>query len=374
MSTKLKEQEIVEKFLSDNEFSKINKNLMNFNILEITGMGTQETKHSNILGWLFEDTIHQVGYDILNGFLQKIINENERSLDALKYYIGEEKESLSIYREIDNIDLLIVDEKNKVVITIENKVFAEERIEKKDCGGGDPLGQLKCYKKKIDAQYEDDWKKFFIFLTIDGENPSEGNEIWLRAKHQNITDVMIDILHDTSQILLTETRIIFESYIDLLKRNGIIEDKKLKELCEEIWDKHGVALDIIMMNRPNIKSKLNKIIQDYEGIKIQKKFEVAASTTYILDFNNDSIIKFIIQYSTTNRKIKFSLISNSSFDKININGSSYKSKSVQRHKYSHTTTYTDICSEQEVLDVKNNILLKQLELTKAYFSKKFDVS
>ncbi len=109
--------------------SSINDNLMDFNILEITGMGNQEIKHSNILGWLFDDSEHNLEYHILDNFLKKVIEENRKdtvdniALDNLQSYIylSEKKKDITIYREKDNIDLLIVDEANKVIITIENK-------------------------------------------------------------------------------------------------------------------------------------------------------------------------------------------------------------------------------------------------------------
>jgi len=59
------------------KLSNINDNIMDFNILEITGMGAQEIKHSNILGWLFDDCEHNLEYEILDNFLKKVISDNE---------------------------------------------------------------------------------------------------------------------------------------------------------------------------------------------------------------------------------------------------------------------------------------------------------
>ena len=152
--------------------SSINDNLMDFNILEITGMGNQEIKHSNILGWLFDDSEHNLEYHILDNFLKKVIEENRKDtvnekmlnkLDKLQSYIylSEKKKEITIYREKDNIDLLIVDEANKVIIIIENKVYASERTD------GIDGGQLKKYEDSINQKYNDEYKKYFI-------SPQEG--------------------------------------------------------------------------------------------------------------------------------------------------------------------------------------------------------
>ena len=123
---------LIKSFIFDDEvqklFEDINNNVLDFNILEITGMGNQEIKHSNILGWLFSDAEHNLEYKILESFLKKIIalNEIENLQDYL--YLSKHRKDIVIYREKDNIDLLIVDDANKVLFAIENKVFAGERI------------------------------------------------------------------------------------------------------------------------------------------------------------------------------------------------------------------------------------------------------
>ena len=73
MGEKAEELKIIENFIFDDSvqdtLEKINSSVMNFNILEITGMGSQETKHSNILGWMFSDSEHNFDclFHVLNG-------------------------------------------------------------------------------------------------------------------------------------------------------------------------------------------------------------------------------------------------------------------------------------------------------------------
>lgn len=270
--------EELENFIFDDNvqdiLDKIKNSVMNFNILEITGMGSQEIKHSNILAWMFSNSEHNLEYKILEDFLKKIVEFNEVSeaTTFLKHYIylPEKDKNITIYREKDNIDLLIVDNANKVVIAIENKVYANERSDGKDGG------QLKNYCKIVDENYKNFKNKIFIYLTIDGLSPEseENQKIWLNATHEMIGEAVEDILE--KQTILPKAEMILTSYIDLLKRRNIMSDKNLEELCKKIWDKNSKALDILFRYRTTNLDKLYDLIidnynfyhDDYNDIKL----------------------------------------------------------------------------------------------------------
>lgn len=101
------ELKLVEDFIYNdkvqNILSQINSNVMDFNILEITGMGTQEIKHSKILGWLFDDSQHNLEYQILDGFLKKVVQEKDNECNELHEYIylANKKRDITVYREKD---------------------------------------------------------------------------------------------------------------------------------------------------------------------------------------------------------------------------------------------------------------------------------
>ena len=254
--------EELENFIFDDNvqdiLDKIKNSVMNFNILEITGMGSQEIKHSNILAWMFSNSEHNLEYKILEDFLKKIVEFNEVSeaTTFLKHYIylSEKSKNITIYREKDNIDLLIVDNANKVVIAIENKVYANERSD------GKYGGQLKNYCKIVDENYKNFKNKIFIYLTIDGLSPEseENQKIWLNATHEMIGEAVEDILE--KQTILPKVEMILTSYVDLLKRRNIMSDKNLEELCKKIWDKNSKALDILFRYRTTNLDKLYDLI------------------------------------------------------------------------------------------------------------------
>lgn len=270
---------LIKKFIFDDEvqklFEDINNNVLDFNILEITGMGNQEIKHSNILGWLFSDTEHNLEYKILEGFLKKINEKNEVEKLQDYLYLSKHKKDIIIYREKDNIDLLIVDEANQVLFAIENKVFAGERTD------GEDGGQLQKYENIINHKYPK-YQKYFIFLTIDLNEPSKDN--WLKANHEMIVETLNEI--SKNKDISIKTKIIFESYIDTLKRNGIVEDKKLQELCLQIWNnsEYKKALEILNNYKPDIFSQ----ISEYLKTQLEERYlEMIA-----LDDTSKSYIRF----------------------------------------------------------------------------------
>jgi len=272
-----------------NKLIEIDKNFMDYNILEITGMGHQETKHSNILGWLFDDSEHNFEYKIFNEFIKKVIvkNKNNEKIEELKKYIKIKKYNLDIYREEDNIDLLIVDTKNKVVITIENKIYAKER---KD---GDDGGQLNKYENIINDKYDKTYSKFFIFLTINLEQASQGNGNWMIANHQMITDTIEEILKSEEKLSL-KTEIIFESYIDLLKKRNIIKDTKLDTICNNIWKEHKNKLNLIHELK---RGELENVITDQKllnHLKILLKYKPLMNIKD-LDIENELLKTLIIK-------------------------------------------------------------------------------
>jgi hypothetical protein len=286
--------ELVKRFIT-NDIERISnevkQHIMAFNLLEITGMKMQEIKHSNILLWMFGANQHKLGYKIFEIFLKKIMKKNvNTNFERLKQYVNLCTKNIKFYREKDNIDLLAVDYSNKVVIVIENKIYAKER------DSGDDGGQLKKYFDFINHEYKN-FDKFFIYLTLDEKMPSaqKNQDIWLVASYIMIGESIEDILKE--EIDSNETILILQSYVDLLKRKNIMEDKKLKELCETIWDNQDYANAIDIINQYRM-SKLDKLYNN-----LYKKFlawNEAESNYWIKTKMSEELYKTLINKSWNN--------------------------------------------------------------------------
>ena len=322
--------EILKEFINDKEaqekFNAIKNSVMDFNIFEIAGLGNQEIKHSNTLAWLFGDNEHGLKYQILEEFLYTVSeNKNNISLEnnkILKTYISKLRQGvikdIKILREkyykINNrkyyIDIMIVDGKGNYAITIEHKIEANE-FDK----------QLSGYREIVQDQYE----KFIpIFLTKDGRLPKDESEqqYWLTATHSMVgqslnklditkpEDVFKELcknhknhsLHNKDLLKSIKAQIILLSYIELLRKENFMVDKKLQKLCSYLWYDYEKALDILIKNR---LSKIDRLFKFMADILKEKHIELDVRKNFYLikTKNTNKLYNFINgSTSTTDKK------------------------------------------------------------------------
>lgn len=171
---------------------------------------------------------------------------------------------------------MLIDENNKLVITIENKVEADEGEE-----------QLLKYRKFIDDKYKD-FERIYIFLTKDGHSPKDESEQsqWLTATYKMIGESIKYALKDNNPP--QKANIILSSYVDLLKRRNIVSNEKLQNLCEQIWDKYEKELQILI---------------NYKKTKIDKLYDFIINTLR----SNDTPLytKYSIKTKSTENMYKF---------------------------------------------------------------------
>lgn len=272
--------EILKEFINDKEaqekINAIKNSVMDFNIFEITGLGNQEIKHSNTLVWLFGDNEHELKYQILERFLKftlKNSNNTSESYENLEKYLKIQEKNIRVFRESDNIDLLVIDENSKFIITIENKVEADEGEE-----------QLLNYRKFIDDKYKD-FKRIYIFLTKDGRLPKDKSEQsqWLIMAGDSIERSLKN--NNSPQ----KANIILSSYVDLLKRKNIMNNEKLQNLCEQIWNKYEKELQILINYK---KTKIDKLYDFI--INTLKNNDIPLYTKYSIKTKSiENMYKFI---------------------------------------------------------------------------------
>ena len=252
---------LVKSFTQFIKKSQLFKEKNELNILEITGMGTQEIKHSNVLAWLFGDNQHNLQYNILFRFLKKVFDKDK---DLSKYFSDRVEGRINIYREKKfDIDILIEDIANGKIFVIENKVFAKER-----------KGQLIKYEKAVKNLYKaSTCKIYYIYLTSNLSETKHAKETWISADYNMIVEVLIDILKNKK--LDYRLRYTIESYIGLLKIKNIMKNDELKDLCEMIWKdkKYREALNILLENQPKIDQRLIQIgIDKGTPLTLTKKY------------------------------------------------------------------------------------------------------
>lgn len=211
-----------------------------FNIFEAVGMIGQEIKHSNFLAFLLDpNQKHPFSDWFVRSFLkQAACNSSDHSFSPLQVALHSYSD-LEVYREWHDpqiskrkIDIVMVSRKNRAVYAIENKVGASES---KD--------QLSDYRNSIENHEEfKGYEQRFIFLTPDASEPSDA--CWSIVDYDFIVQAVEELLKIYAEKLNGGLEQVLKDYVTLLRRY-VVEDYKLKEACQRIYELHKPALDLI---------------------------------------------------------------------------------------------------------------------------------
>ncbi len=246
--TELTDEEALQNFLLDIDcLDELSMWTEKFNIFDVLKISRTEIRHSNMLAWLFDaNENHGLGDKFVKKVMQKFIEKNLNGKFDVFETLLLDFYSFNIYREWNNIDLMLVSDDEKTVIAIENKVGSHEHS-----------NQLNRYRKILEKAYPD-YNKIYIFLTPDGLLPSDTDN-WCVLTYSDIVDVLNDIKDVTE--LLPDIELMINNYVDVVRRD-IVEDQQLIEICNKIYNKHKKALDLIYENRIDDKTKILNIIKN----------------------------------------------------------------------------------------------------------------
>lgn len=244
----LTDEEALQNFLLDIDcLDELSMWTEKFNIFDVLKISRTEIRHSNMLAWLFDaNENHGLGDKFVKKVMQKFIEKNLNGKFDVFETLLLDFYSFNIYREWNNIDLMLVSDDEKTVIAIENKVGSHEHS-----------NQLNRYRKILEKAYPD-YNKIYIFLTPDGLLPSDTDN-WCVLTYSDIVDVLNDIKDVTE--LLPDVELMINNYVDVVRRD-IVEDQQLIEICNKIYNKHKKALDLIYENRIDDKTKILNIIKN----------------------------------------------------------------------------------------------------------------
>ena len=264
---RLTDEQALKQFLLDieclEELSPWTNKLNIFDVLKIT---RTEIRHSNMLSWLFDaNENHGLGDKFISLFMHALVSNNQIQSTQIFEYLLSDFYSFSVYREWKNIDLLLVSHKEKIVIAIENKVGSHEND-----------NQLCRYRNQI-IQTFSDYQQLFIYLTPDGESPSD-NVNWYIFTYCDIADILEQICENSN--LNVDTNLLIQNYIAIIRRD-IVEDKQLIEICNKIYNKHKQALDLIYDNIIVDESGIDKIISS-----VLQKLSQEGKVVYEKDWGN----------------------------------------------------------------------------------------
>ncbi len=265
----LDEQELelkLKDFLLDiNCLDELQKLGNRFNLFDVLKICRTEIRHSNVLAWLLSpNESHNLG----DAFIKKLLQQFIKSLTAVDsdvmHILLLDFYSFFVYREWKHIDILMVSDDEKVVIAIENKVGSHEHD-----------NQLQRYKETLLKEYPD-YKKILIYLTPDGEEPSDDE--WGVLTYEDIVNALEFIKGNTS--LEADVLLMINNYIEVIRRD-IMENQKLIEICSKIYNKHKKALDLIFKYRTTQASGIVKDILKEMADKGEIIFDNTKANAYI---------------------------------------------------------------------------------------------
>lgn len=240
-------EDALSELLEDRDFVEISSRRGQFNLFEAVGGVRAELRHSNFLSFILSPAkTHGLGSKPLEKFLRFVLARmpaDRRPLRALAVAVGD-LDGAVVFREADNIDLLIEISELKLVVVIENKVGAR---------AGD--GQLARYKKVVMEKYGD-WRKLFVFLTPDGIDPDEPEYVPL--SYAELANLVERLLTEGARSYSEDVLLILRHYVEMVRRN-IVEDEDLRNLAMKIYERHAEALNFIFESRPETGNLLSVI-------------------------------------------------------------------------------------------------------------------
>jgi hypothetical protein len=193
-------------------------------IFRVLKNASYEIRHSNFLAWLLspEETHHQ-GPLFLQAFLEDL------ELDTFGHI-----DNLQVKRELENLDLFIFNDESGIVI--ENKTLSK-----------DSPRQLSSYRQKLksDERFKH-LKVIFIYLTLDGQEPTDKGEAehWKSYSYERLVSLIERCLKKVDS---EKVRTYVSDYIDALRLDAFYDSEYAKEarlLLEKYPEEFGAGFKL----------------------------------------------------------------------------------------------------------------------------------
>lgn len=273
-------------FLSD-EFLKISAYSKSFDLFKMMGVRSKELVHSNILAaFLNPSYAHGLNYSFLNVFTLSVVNLHSESglplpLSAL---ISSTDQNVRVYRELENIDLVIEYPASKLVIAIENKIWAKEQSD-----------QVARYQEILLTRYPNH-KLALIYLSPNGRKPTTLNrdsEIPVYCMSYGQVAKQLELVksrgNESAKYFISQ----FISHIEAYMTGS----NEVNELCWQIFSKHEDAY-AKMMNAYQYcqRRKVEESFLDIESrIKTDAAFSKISNEIEIIKTVEESN-KYVVAY------------------------------------------------------------------------------
>ena len=265
------DEKLLESFVVDNpDLERLEALLDQFNLFEALGAVRVEVRHSDFLSFLLNPSQnHGLGDTFVKRVLQRslsISSVQNLPITPIDLDIWDLDE-LTVFREWQNIDILLVDERNHLVVIIENKVGSREHS-----------GQLQRYWQ-ITNQHYHNWNIVGLFLSPEGDQPSDDN--YFPIDYTTICEILEKLVETRKSTLGPDVLVALNHYTQMLRRH-IVSNSEIEQLAKRIYRKHKQALDLIYEYRPDQQESIREILENL----------IKSESRLILDHSSKSYIRF----------------------------------------------------------------------------------
>lgn len=244
------EKEILEEFIHDNaQLERLEEIIGEFNIFTALDIINNEIRHSNFLSWLINPReSHGLGDYFLTSFLKKVAYkasslgiEGPSIFDIDSWNFND----ADVLREWMNIDILVKSDSQRFACIVENKIYSKEHSK-----------QLRRYREIAEKEYAD-YQKLFVYLTVEGDIPSEGEYIPL--SYSEIVPLVEHLIESKKNKLGPDILTFISHYGEMLRRY-IMEDSEIQKICRKIYKAHRDALELIFEYKPDRLSDIKECL------------------------------------------------------------------------------------------------------------------
>jgi hypothetical protein len=274
-------------FVGNPYFEQIDRENTYFCPFEAVGMAEQEIRHGRFLEYCLDPRRpHGFGSEVLRVFLRTaaaaLQEENDPAQPGLVTPIDVhvmDLEAAEIRREWKKIDLLAVIADEKLVIAIELKIRAKEHS-----------GQLGRYRNIVSMHWppEKGWRHLFLFLTLDGDDPTEDGIGWIPLDFRTLANELEVVVQ--KQVGNKDARAMLGAYLAMLRRR-ILTNDRLAELARKLWSQHEEALNFLFEHRPDGVGGIAGALFDAQEI-IREKISLATNLKAVSEFSSSSYMRF----------------------------------------------------------------------------------
>ena len=249
--------------------------------LEIFEMQGSEQAHSGFLAWLLDPgKNHAIGHKFLLRFLETTVRTaKEQDICTVRPgTLGSiDWADVEVYREWQNIDILVLSEKSRFVCAIENKIHAAEGIRE------DGRSQLTDYRQILEKEFPG-FATHLVFLSPSGMESSNITErkYWVPENYDTVRQLISQCRQNVEGRVNREAIMFLSQYERTLRRHIVPETSELNKLATEIYLEYRDAIEFISEHKPDYRAGIKEILK--EAIREQKG--------WVLSFESPDYVRF----------------------------------------------------------------------------------